>query len=258
MAASLGEKLRQAREAKGLDLRDVADNTRIALNYLEAIEADNYKPLPGGIFNKGFVRSFAKAVGVDEKEALADYTNLMARQGASASDEDNLPRRPQVLTSDRQSSPFGKIILALIFLGLAGVGIYYGVQYVQQQALNAPPQTAPSPSPENAFNPPPSPTPPSVADGLKVQLRATTSAISITPTIDGKVQQGRNELAPNETKEFTAQQSVRIQYARSLANTLEMTINGRPATVKTVSDNPNFRNSIIMEITRENYTQYLK
>lgn len=256
MAASLGEKLRQAREAKGLDLRDVADNTRIALNYLEAIEADNYKPLPGGIFNKGFVRSFAKAVGVDEKEALADYTNLMARQGASASDEDNLPRRPQVLTSDRQSSPFGKIILALIFLGLAGVGIYYGVQYVQQQALNAPPQTAPSPSPENAFNPPPSPTPPSVAGGLKVQVKTNTQTVNITPTIDGRAQQAIN-LAPGETREFTAQNSLKFRYYKSFANEVQMTLNGRPLTLPTQPANPKL-NGIDVEITKENYTQFLK
>jgi cytoskeleton protein RodZ len=256
MAVSLGEKLRQAREAKGLDLRDVADNTRIALNYLEAIEADNYKPLPGGIFNKGFVRSFAKAVGVDEKEALADYTNLMARQGASVSDEDNLPRRPQVLTSDRQSSPFGKIILALIFLALAGVGIYYGVQYVQQQALNAPPQTAPSPSPENAFNPPPSPAPPSVADGLKVQVKTNTQTVNITPTIDGRAQQAIN-LAPGETREFTAQNSLKFRYYKSFGNEVQMTLNGRPLTLPTQPANPKL-NGIDVEINKENYTQFLK
>lgn len=258
MTSSLGEKLRRARESKGLELREVADQTRIAYNYLEAIEADNYKPLPGGIFNKGFVRSFAKAVGVDEKEALADYTNMMAEQGGLTPNEDvdNLPRRPEVLTSDRQGSPFGKILIALIILGLAFVGIYYGVQYMQQQAAVAP-QVAPSPAPDNAVNTQPSPTPPSVADGLKIQVKATSALVNLTPTVDGKPQNAVN-LQPGETKDFNGQQSVKLQYAKSLAGTLEMTINGRPATVKAVSDNPRRVNSIEMEITRGNFAQYLK
>lgn len=256
MAASLGEKLRQAREAKGLDLRDVADNTRIALNYLEAIEADNYKPLPGGIFNKGFVRSFAKAVGVDEKEALADYTNLMARQGSLTVDEDNLPRRPEVLTNDRQGSSFGKIIFALVILGLAGVGIYYGVQYMQQQALNAPPPATVTPTPDSAFNAQPSPPPPSVADGLKVQVKTNTQTVNITPTVDGRTQQAFN-LNPGETKEFTAQNSLRFRYYKSFGNEVQMTLNGRPMTLPTQPANPKL-NGIEVEITKENYAQYLK
>ena len=60
MSLTLGEKLRQAREARGITISEVAEQTRISALYLEAIENNDYRTLPGGIFNKGFVKSFAK------------------------------------------------------------------------------------------------------------------------------------------------------------------------------------------------------
>ncbi len=60
MSLTLGEKLRQAREARGITLSEVAEQTRIAPLYIESIENDDYRGLPGGIFNKGLVKSFAK------------------------------------------------------------------------------------------------------------------------------------------------------------------------------------------------------
>lgn len=264
MTESLGEKLRQAREAKGLSLRDVADQTRIAHNYLEAIENDNYKTLPGGIFNKGFVRSFAKAVGIDEKEALADYTNLIASQVGSVPEESEKTRRPEVLTNDAQSSGVGRILLGLLILGLLMGGIYYGWQFAQQQ-MAANPQPAPSPSPQqqaaannNQSQPSPSPNV-STTEGLKIQVKSISpkDPVSIEATPDGGKKLSFN-LIPGETRDLSAQTSLRLQYSKYLANQIEMTINNRPANVKATSDDPRLRNSIIMEITKENAAQYLK
>ncbi len=53
---SLGEQLRRARMERGVGLREVSEQTRITMSNLEAIEADDFKPLPGGIFNKSFVK----------------------------------------------------------------------------------------------------------------------------------------------------------------------------------------------------------
>ena len=67
MSLTLGEKLREAREERGFTIADVAEQTRISSMYLESIENDDYRILPGGIFNKGFVKTFAKFVGIGEK-----------------------------------------------------------------------------------------------------------------------------------------------------------------------------------------------
>lgn len=61
-----GERLRQAREAVGLQLADVAARTRIPQRHLEAIEADDFNALPSTTYSVGFARAYARVVGADE------------------------------------------------------------------------------------------------------------------------------------------------------------------------------------------------
>ena len=70
MVASIGEQLRLAREGRGIQLRDICEQTRISVHYLEAIEANDYKRLPGGVFNRSFIKAYARHVGYDEREAI--------------------------------------------------------------------------------------------------------------------------------------------------------------------------------------------
>lgn len=141
MALSLGEKLRQAREARGITISEVAEQTRISSLYLEGIEADDYRTLPGGIFNKGFVKSYAKYVGVDEQEALQDYARLMASQDNQA-DDDTKTYRPEVLTDDRNnSSTLLTIIFAIIILGLISWGAYAFANYYGETSSSTPTPT---------------------------------------------------------------------------------------------------------------------
>ncbi len=70
---SLGERLKTERERQKLSLDDVAAATKIGSRMLKAIEDEHFDQLPGGIFNKGFVRSYARQLGLDEEQAVADY-----------------------------------------------------------------------------------------------------------------------------------------------------------------------------------------
>lgn len=70
---SLGARFRQERERQGMTLDDVAVSTKISTRMLQALEDERYDQLPGGIFNKGFVRAYARHLGLDEDKALADY-----------------------------------------------------------------------------------------------------------------------------------------------------------------------------------------
>src|SRR6476661_2906039 len=83
MAAGIGEKLRLERETRGIALRDISENTRISMRYLEAIETDDYRRLPGGIFNRSFIRAYAKFIGFDENDAIEDYARTMRERGES-------------------------------------------------------------------------------------------------------------------------------------------------------------------------------
>ena len=134
MSLTLGEKLRQAREERGITIMEVSEQTRIFPLYLEAIENDDYGPLPGGIFNKGFVKSFAKYVGIDENEALQDYASLITQQTGSEDNMDPQTYRPEVLTDDRTSSSnLLTIVFAVVILGLMTWGILSLVSYIQNQ-----------------------------------------------------------------------------------------------------------------------------
>ena len=68
-----GNKFRQAREKKNLSLDDVSNVTKISSRMLKAIEDEHFDQLPGGVFNKGFVRAYAKHLGLNDEEAVADY-----------------------------------------------------------------------------------------------------------------------------------------------------------------------------------------
>ena len=70
---SFGERLRREREMRGVSLDDIAEATKIGTRLLRALEEEHFELLPGGIFNKGFVRAYAKYLGLNDEEAVADY-----------------------------------------------------------------------------------------------------------------------------------------------------------------------------------------
>jgi cytoskeletal protein RodZ len=69
---SVGQRLRSARERAGLDLDDIAARTRVPLRHLKAIEASDYSQMPSATYSVGFVKSFARAVGMDDAELGRD------------------------------------------------------------------------------------------------------------------------------------------------------------------------------------------
>ena len=70
---AFGEKLRKQREQQGIALDAISDTTKISTRMLRALEDEHFDQLPGGVFNKGFVRAYARQVGLNEEEAIADY-----------------------------------------------------------------------------------------------------------------------------------------------------------------------------------------
>jgi cytoskeleton protein RodZ len=68
-----GARLKKIREQRGLTLDQVSLSTKIGVRFLRALEDEHFEQLPGGIFNKGFVRSYARMIGTDEEQAIADY-----------------------------------------------------------------------------------------------------------------------------------------------------------------------------------------
>ena len=68
---TFGDKLRRERELRGVTLEEIAGATKIGTRALKALEDEHFEQLPGGIFNKGFVRAYAKFLGLDEEQHAA-------------------------------------------------------------------------------------------------------------------------------------------------------------------------------------------
>src|SRR5216683_3675980 len=135
MAASIGEKLRLEREAHGINLRDISDQTRISMRYLEAIESDDYRRLPGGIFNRSFIRAYAKFIGFDEQEAIEEYNRTLIEHGESTDDSANKTFRSQVYTDDgdHNRSPLMTLLLAIIILAALSLVVWAGLHFYQRR-----------------------------------------------------------------------------------------------------------------------------
>jgi cytoskeleton protein RodZ len=70
---TFGGRLKAAREARGIALRQIADRTNLSMVALEALERDDISKLPGGIFSRAVVRAYAGEVGIDPEQAVRDF-----------------------------------------------------------------------------------------------------------------------------------------------------------------------------------------
>jgi cytoskeletal protein RodZ len=77
-----GGKLRQARERRGISLRQIAATTKISAAALEALERNDISKLPGGIFSRAFVRSYAVEVGLDPDETVREFLDGFNQEAA--------------------------------------------------------------------------------------------------------------------------------------------------------------------------------
>lgn len=255
MSISLGEKLRQAREERGISISEVAEQTRISSLYLKSIEDDNYKPLPGGIFNKGFVKAYAKYVGIDEQEALQDYARLVA-QNEEVVDEGPPRYRPEVLTDEARtaSSMIPTIVFAGIILALMTGGILFVVNYVQNQPDSPAVVTNSSNTATNVIAntaADATSTPAATANEIRLEFRALSEKVSVTSTVDGTL--AYDEVSPDAPKTYTAQQGLKLRYYRGFADKVQITLNGK----QLAAPPPPARGNIEFEITRDNVAQIM-
>src|SRR5215813_11802717 len=160
---SLGQELKRAREDRGVTLHDIASATHIGVRFLQAIETDTYEVLPGGVFNRAFVRKFAKQVGYDEEQAIKLYEEQLEIQGIEPQKRYELG----VGDFESKSSSGNGLLFSLLALVLLIAGAY--VAYVLfnpvsadtklSQAANASPTPIATPTPEPTVSTDASPSP---------------------------------------------------------------------------------------------------
>ncbi|HET6381606.1 MAG TPA: RodZ domain-containing protein [candidate division Zixibacteria bacterium] len=120
----LGEVLRAAREAKGVDLPRVERETKIRTRYLQALEQGNYRELPGAVYTKGFLRNYGAYLGLDP-EYLIDLYRLETASGVVERPSVQPPPRPIATRRARALviTP-GAVVAALLTVGVALFVVY--------------------------------------------------------------------------------------------------------------------------------------
>jgi cytoskeletal protein RodZ len=121
---AFGDRLRREREMRGITLEEITESTKISRRHLEALEGEHFDQLPGGVFNKGFVRAYARFLGIDGDQAVADYSAASNEQPEA---EDKFPleihEQPKRNLNPRRSH------LPLVFAIAALVGVLVGYAF---------------------------------------------------------------------------------------------------------------------------------
>jgi cytoskeleton protein RodZ len=118
---AFGDKLKREREMRRITLDEISESTKIPRRYLESLERENFESLPGGVFNKGFVKAYARFLGLDEEQAVADYV-AVAKEEPTPEDQFPLEIHEK---PDRELNP-RKSQLPLIAAVVALVGVLGG------------------------------------------------------------------------------------------------------------------------------------
>lgn len=139
--ASFGENLRREREMRGVTLQEIAAATKISVRILESIENEDFGKVPGGIFTRSFIRTYARYLGLDEEHVLAEYELLPHPRS-----EVNLARlamaRPEA-GREKARGPLLTVLVALLMLA-GGYALY---RYTRQPPLGEPAADAAQPAP---------------------------------------------------------------------------------------------------------------
>lgn len=138
-APTVGQRLSRARAEKGLDLADLARDTRIPHRHLAAIEADNHENLPALTYSIGFVRTFARAVGLSDEDVAAQFK-------AETTKSPHVPQTVPLEPVDEARLPSRGIVAAS---GVAVVAIVAGMWAWGAGVFETvPPPPAPEPAPQ--------------------------------------------------------------------------------------------------------------
>lgn len=124
-ARTVGARLREAREKRGVSLRQIATSTRISVMSLEALERSDLSRLPGGIFTRAFIRAYAQEVGLDPDRTIQEFIAELPPDTATATTHHAGIEDGEKLDSDRKAIATA-LRLAIVSLPIIGLVIYYG------------------------------------------------------------------------------------------------------------------------------------
>ncbi|HEV8317796.1 MAG TPA: RodZ domain-containing protein [Vicinamibacterales bacterium] len=251
-----GTKMKRAREARGVSLRQIATATKISVAALEALERNDISRLPGGIFSRAFVRSYAIEVGLDPEDTVRDFLTQFPHDSVTAGSPHVPQEDHEAIESDRQSAQTAlKLISAAVPLAIVILYLTLsepparppaGAAATRAESGAAATSTASEPSPSA----PGAPAPPGgeAVVPLSFEILAT-APVTLEVTIDGTRRESRG-FAAGERLVFQAQREMTL--GMSDARAVQLTINGQPAVSLGAAGEAR-----TVQIGRQNYGSFL-
>ena len=189
----VGARLRAARVAKQISLREIATSTKISVSALEALEENDVTRLPGGIFTRAFVRSYAGEVGLDPEQTMRDFMAQVPVEGSTETPKPDLGSREHDLFQSQQRMAGTVLKLALVGVPVAIMLLFFGTRDAptESEASDEPAGVVESaaPSPSRVEPPPLASTPSAVAPqsggGLSLVL-SPNGDCWVSLTVDGE------------------------------------------------------------------------
>jgi cytoskeletal protein RodZ len=254
-----GGKLRQARERRGISLRQIASSTKIAAAALDALEKNDISKLPGGIFSRAFVRSYAVEVGLDPDDTVKEFLERFnqepppsAEAMAAAIPEEEKQFEQRQRQAVKALAFGGALLVVLIVIG-----------YFVLRGRSAPPQAqtpppaAAEPPPPPVDTAPPAPPPdagrPSGSAPIAGQLKLEVQPVSdcwVSVTVDGRKLLGR-VMRGGERESYQVQREAIVEVGD--AGAFGFSVNGRPG--KSLGDKGQVKT---LRLTPSTFAQYVK
>lgn len=221
---NFGERLKREREMREVSADELTKATRISHRFLDALENEKWENLPGGVFGRGFVRSIARYLGLDEEGLLAEYDLARGEQKAEAPapGENRIPGPPKWMVA---LTILGLLVLlaALVFGGWYGWKKWKSYRQSRHQAGHAteapgaPPGALVAPRASASL---PDPAGAGALNRLELSI-ATSGTTRVRVLADGKLVLDA-ELAAGENRRYSAQDSFEVSATDSSAVLLEL------------------------------------
>jgi cytoskeleton protein RodZ len=222
-ATPFGERLKREREMRGVTLQEISTATRISTRFLEALENEQWNQLPGGVFNRGFIRSIARFLGLDEESLVAEYA--LGTKGLD--DVRSSGARPAEIPRDWRPIAAVTFIVVAVLGGIIAL-YHYGPILVSRLRARRHPAVVQS-APPAVTSGDPSKTLPGIARApslapMALQIAMLRSA-AVRITADGKVVFS-GQLRRKDVKKFEADRDFEV--ASSKPNAMRLELNGQP------------------------------
>lgn len=185
-AGTFGSKLREARERRGVSLRQIANATKISVGVLEALERNDISRLPGGIFSRAFVRSYAMEVGLDPEATIQEFIGQFPHDSVTAghATSGRADDHDAIESDRRMATTFLRLIL--VSIPIAAAVVYFGTagRRTTGGAEPQPPVAEVTAAPERADLPAAVPADESGDPGAHRAPAAVPTAVQIQAPVD--------------------------------------------------------------------------